>query len=92
MHAVTSSIFLPSYVRSLQPENAARLLRDKLAVDLGHFVSRGRPELNLDQLLSYQPRKPELVRSSPSPRRLRVSCVRVACACLTLGVMMLERP
>jgi hypothetical protein len=62
MHAVTSSIFLPTFVRSLSPEHAARLLRDKLAVDLGYFVSRGRPELNLDQLLAYKPRKPELVR------------------------------
>ena len=62
MHAVTSSIFLPAFVRSLRPENAARLLRDKLAVDLGYFVSRGRPELDLEQLLPYTPRKPELVR------------------------------
>jgi hypothetical protein len=61
MHAVTSSIFLPTFVRSLSPEHAARLLRDKLAVDLGYFVARGRPELNLDQLLAYKPRKPELV-------------------------------
>ena len=81
MHAVTSSIFLPTYVRSLQPENAARLLRDKLAVDLGHFVSRGRPELNLDQLLTYQPRKPELVRShGPQSCRHVLWCV-LGCAC-----------
>lgn len=54
MHAVTSSIFLPVFVRRLRPENAARLLRDKLAIDLGYFVSRGRPHLDLDQLLTYK--------------------------------------
>jgi len=53
MHAVTSSVFLPVFVRSLHPEHAARLLRDKMTVDLAYFISRGRPKLNLDQLLTY---------------------------------------
>jgi hypothetical protein len=59
MHAVTSSLFLPVFVRSLRPENAVRLLRDKMAVDLGYFVSRGRPALDLDQLLTYKAKKPQ---------------------------------
>lgn len=51
---MTSSIFLPAFVASFRPETAAQLLRDKFAVDLAYFVSRGRPHLNLDQLLTYQ--------------------------------------
>jgi hypothetical protein len=59
MHAVTSSLFLPVFAGCLPQDKAVRLLRDKLAVDLTYYVSRGRPAINLDQLLNYKSKKRE---------------------------------
>jgi len=49
MHAFTSSLFLPSLIKMLSPNLGAKLLRGKFAVDLGFYISRNRPLLNMEQ-------------------------------------------
>lgn len=52
MHALTSSIFLPTFVQHIDPELSVRFLQAKFAVDLGRTISQGRPKLHLEQFTS----------------------------------------
>jgi hypothetical protein len=47
MHCVTSSLFLPSILRFLQPASQTRLLRVYFTVSLTYYIVRGRPVLDL---------------------------------------------
>lgn len=52
MHALTSSLFLPTVVQQINPKLSVRLLKAKFAVDLAYFVSRNRPMLHFEQFTS----------------------------------------
>lgn len=52
MHAVTSALFLPTYLEVLSPSHRVRVLRAHWNVMIGYWISRGRPELNLKWLMS----------------------------------------
>ena len=49
MHTLTSTLFLPSMIKVLDPVLAAKLLKGKFAVDVAYYISRNRPELNFEQ-------------------------------------------
>ncbi|WWD17510.1 hypothetical protein CI109_101951 [Kwoniella shandongensis] len=53
MHALTSSIFLPSYLPHLSIPNRRTLLRSYLLAVLHTSLSRGRPHLNPELVMSY---------------------------------------
>lgn len=52
MHALTSSLFLPVVIKSVNSALGARVLRGKFAIDLAYFISRNRPKLHLEQFSS----------------------------------------
>ena len=54
MHLVTSLIFLPSLLASLQPPSQALLLRYYFTACLAAFIRRGRPNLNIKSLYESQ--------------------------------------
>jgi len=61
MHCVNSSIFFSTLVKEpwLSMENKCRIVAWKGRVDLALYVSRACPELLLDDIKNYKPRKPE---------------------------------
>ncbi|KAF8630301.1 hypothetical protein AX15_003013 [Amanita polypyramis BW_CC] len=68
MHFVTSSLFLPSYFRLLQdPTHKANLLRAYLPGMILLILTRGRPRINPELLMSHTatPRPPVLSSLSP---------------------------
>jgi hypothetical protein len=60
MHLVTSSLFLPSYIAHLTLASQEILLRSYLLVSLTWWVSRGRPDLNINAFF-------ELTSTHPTP-------------------------
>lgn len=61
MHSVNCSIFFSAFINEpwLSVENKCRLLEWKGRLDLAMYVSRGCPELRLDEIKNYKPRRPE---------------------------------
>jgi len=53
MHVVTSSLFLPTFSRSLSPASMARLLRTYLAVMMMIMLVRGRPRIDCALAMGY---------------------------------------
>ncbi|KAK4138648.1 hypothetical protein BT67DRAFT_413207 [Trichocladium antarcticum] len=62
MHHVTSAPFFVTLNAQdwVSPETKARLLEWKIRMDLLQYAARGVPELSLEKLAAYQPRRPEL--------------------------------
>ncbi|KAI9347143.1 hypothetical protein BD770DRAFT_413691 [Pilaira anomala] len=54
IHALTSSEFLYQYTGRITPSESVSLLRAHLAVILSHYVSIGRPDLDINGLLDYK--------------------------------------
>ena len=52
MHALTSSLFLPTTVQQIDPKLGVKFLRGKFTMDLAYFTSQNRPKLNLEQFTS----------------------------------------
>ena len=61
MHAINCAIFFPKFLEQswISPANKVRLLEWKVRLDLALFISRGSPDLNLDEISGYRPNKPE---------------------------------
>ena len=61
MHAINCSIFFPKFLEQswLSPANKARLLEWKVRLDLALYVSRASPDLKMDEVRDYQPKKPK---------------------------------
>ena len=61
MHCTNSSIFFPVFAKQdwLSVEERCRLLEMKGRIDLAMYVSRRTPELMLDEIREYKPKKPE---------------------------------
>ncbi|KAL2394054.1 Baeyer-Villiger monooxygenase dmxR6 [Exophiala dermatitidis] len=61
MHCVNCSIFFSAFITQpwLSVENKCRLLEWKGRLDLAMYVSRGCPELLMDEIKDYKPRKPD---------------------------------
>jgi len=61
MHSVNCSIFFSAFIKEpwLSAENKCRLLEWKGRLDLAMYVSRGCPELLIDEIKNYQPKRPE---------------------------------
>ena len=55
MHALTSSIFLPSYLVHLSIPHRRAVLHTYLLVIIHTALSRGRPHLDPELLMSYNP-------------------------------------
>ncbi|KAJ9602241.1 hypothetical protein H2200_013361 [Cladophialophora chaetospira] len=60
MHCVNCSVFFSAFLNEpwLKQENKARLLEWKGRLDLAMYVSRRCPELLLDEIKNYKPKKP----------------------------------
>jgi len=60
MHCVNCSIFFSTFMKEpwLKVEDKIRLLEWKGRIDLALYVSRGCPELLIDEIKNYQPRSP----------------------------------
>ncbi|KAI1615430.1 hypothetical protein EDD36DRAFT_451342 [Exophiala viscosa] len=60
MHCVNCSIFFSAFIDEpwLSVENKCRLLEWKGRLDLAMYVSRGSPELLMDEIKDYRPRRP----------------------------------
>lgn len=60
MHCVNCSIFFSAFLNEawLKVEDKCRLLEWKGRMDLAMYVSRGCPNLLLDEIASYQPKQP----------------------------------
>jgi hypothetical protein len=59
-HVNASPIFVTLSAQDWIPaETKARLLEWKIRMDLLEYAARGAPELSLEKLASYQPKKPE---------------------------------
>ena len=61
MHAINTSIFFPTFLEQswLSAANKARLLEWKVRLDLALYVSRGSPDLKLEEISNYRPSKPD---------------------------------
>ena len=60
-HVNASPIFVTINAQDWIPiETKARLLEWKIRMDLLQYAARGVPELEVDKLKGYKPRKPEL--------------------------------
>ncbi|KAH0840397.1 Oxidoreductase AflY [Fonsecaea pedrosoi] len=59
MHCVNSSIFFSAFLKEpwLKTEDKCRLLEWKGRLDLALYVSRGCPELLIDEIKNYRPKK-----------------------------------
>lgn len=51
MHALTSVLFVPSYLEALSPHNWAPLLHSHWRVLVGYWIARGRPRLYITEYL-----------------------------------------
>ncbi|KAK4148182.1 uncharacterized protein C8A04DRAFT_23978 [Dichotomopilus funicola] len=62
MHHVNASPFFVTLVQQdwIPVEAKARLLEWKIRMDLLQYVARGSPELSLEKLVNYTPRKPDV--------------------------------
>ncbi|ETI24533.1 hypothetical protein G647_03902 [Cladophialophora carrionii CBS 160.54] len=60
MHCVNCSIFFSAFIKEpwLKVEDKARLLEWKGRIDLALYVSRGCPELLVDEIKNYHPKNP----------------------------------
>jgi hypothetical protein len=60
-HHVNSSLFFVTINAQdwIPAETKARLLEWKIRMDLLQYAARGVPELSIDKLAGYQPRKPD---------------------------------
>lgn len=54
IHALTSSEFLYQYTGQITPSESVSLLRAHLSVILAHYISIGRPDLDITELLDYK--------------------------------------
>ncbi|KAI8644832.1 hypothetical protein BD408DRAFT_412587 [Parasitella parasitica] len=54
MHALTSSEFLHQYISRITPSESAALLHAHLAITIFYYITRGRPNFNIDALLAYE--------------------------------------
>lgn len=60
MHCTNCSVFFPAFMKQdwLSDANKARLLEWKIRMDLVMYASRRSPEIRLDDIRSYKPKKP----------------------------------
>jgi hypothetical protein len=61
MHCVNCSIFFPSFLGDSSPlstESKVRLLEWKIRLDLGMYASRRAPDLLINEITDYKPKKP----------------------------------
>lgn len=60
MHCINSSIFFSAFLKQqwLSEENKIRLLEWKVRNDVTLYASRGNPDLLLDEIKNYKPKKP----------------------------------
>ena len=60
VHCVNCSIFFSAFAKEpwLKVEDKTRLLEWKGRLDLAMYVSRGCPQLSLDEIVDYQPKRP----------------------------------
>lgn len=72
MHALTSSIFLPSYLPYLTLPERKALLHTYVLTCLSTAISRGRPHLNPELIMDYTalPSGPGTLPSSSNPKRV----------------------
>ncbi|CEP10776.1 hypothetical protein [Parasitella parasitica] len=54
MHALTSSEFLHQYISRITPSESAALLHAHLAITIFYYITRGRPNFNVEALLAYK--------------------------------------
>ncbi|EXJ91997.1 hypothetical protein A1O3_00547 [Capronia epimyces CBS 606.96] len=61
MHCVNCALFFSTFIKEpwLSTENKCRLLEWKARLDLAMYVSRGCPELLLDEIKNYRPKRLE---------------------------------
>jgi hypothetical protein len=61
MHCVNCSIFFSAFINEswMSTEDKIKLLEWKGRLDLAMYVSRGAPELRMDEIKNYQPKQPE---------------------------------
>ncbi|KAH7060308.1 hypothetical protein BKA57DRAFT_446878 [Linnemannia elongata] len=53
MHALTSVLFVHKLAHALPPAYAVSCLTSHLGASLAYYISRGRPQVNIDALLNY---------------------------------------
>ncbi|KAK4512489.1 Karyopherin transporter [Mucor velutinosus] len=54
MHALTSSEFLHQYISRITPSESVSLLHAHLAITIFYYITRGRPNFNVEALLAYK--------------------------------------
>lgn len=61
MHCINSSIFFPAFLSApwLSAPNKKRLVEWKVRNDVTLYASRGSPDLLLDEITSYKPKRPQ---------------------------------
>lgn len=57
MHALTSVLFVHKLAHALPPAYAVSCLTSHLGASLAYYISRGRPQVNIDALLNYRGRQ-----------------------------------
>ncbi|KAF9972178.1 hypothetical protein BGZ73_004717, partial [Actinomortierella ambigua] len=58
MHALTSVLFVHRLAHALPPKYAVSVLKSHLAASLVYYISRGRPQIDMDALLNYKGKYP----------------------------------
>jgi len=58
MHALTSVLFVHKLAHALPPSYAVSLLTSHLGATLAYYISRGRPQINVDALMNYRGKHP----------------------------------
>jgi hypothetical protein len=54
MHALTSSEFLHQYISRITPSESVSLLHAHAAITIFYYITRGRPNFNVEALLAYK--------------------------------------
>ncbi|KXN91318.1 Oxidoreductase AflY [Leucoagaricus sp. SymC.cos] len=68
MHFVTSSMFLSSFLVHLKPKSQALLLRSYVSMCLAWFISRGKPQLDIEAFFAQSDSLKSLIEAPPVSR------------------------